>query len=333
MTRTISKTETYIGYGILLLLGIIAGAIFVEQSDYNSAILKPGASQAESRTQLSPLTSSSPKLIQYVPDGLNPLSLAETFGPQTLSDKINGKAELYLSAGFVHLSTQRFAAKEDPGAWLEIFVYHMGSIRNSFAVYSLQRRFEAENLDLSEFAYNTENALYFVHGPYYVEIISSVAQEGMLDLMLSFGENLVKRTAVGHERIDELRLFPSKYLDKESISLLPSDGFGFERFDSIFTARYTIADTEITAFLSKRRSQAEATDLVAAYASFLLANGGSELKLSLDIFGARLVQIMDTFELFFSQANMLAGVHGAESKEKAEQLGLMLKKNLAGVDQ
>jgi hypothetical protein len=333
MTRTISKTETFIGYGILLLLAIIASAIFLKQFNFNSAILKPGASPAESPTQLSLIRSASPNLIQYAPDGLNPLSPAETFGPETLSEKINGKAELYLSAGFVHLSTQRFAAKEEPEAWLETFIYHMGSIRNSFAVYSQQRRFEAENLDLSDFAYKTENALYFVHGPFYVEIISSVAQEEMLELMLTFGENLVQKTVVGHERIYELRLFPPEYLDKESISLLPSDGFGFERFDSIFTARYTIADTELTAFLSKRRSQAEATDLVAAYASFLLANGGSEVKLSLDIFGARLVQIMDTFELFFSQANMLAGVHGAESKEKAEQLGLMLQKNLVGADQ
>jgi hypothetical protein len=317
MARTVSKTEIYVGYGILLILVLITSMIFLEQFDYNSAILKPGAFKAKSPAQSSLLGSPLLNLSQYAPAGLNPLSPAETFGPENR---------------FVLLSTQRFAAKENPGAWMEVFVYDMNSIRNSFAVYSLQRRYEAENIDLSQFAYKTENALFFVHGPYYVEIISSVAQEGMAQLMRSLGDNFVRKTVVSHVRIDEFGLFPSKYINKGSISLLPSDAFGFERFDSIFTAQYIIVDTELTAFLSKRQSQGEAAELVEAYTSFLLANGGTELKPSLDIPGARLVQIMDTFELTFSQANMLAGIHGAENRKAAEKLALMLKQNLVGAD-
>lgn len=333
MDRSVHKTETYVGSGILLVLVIIAGVIFLEQFDYNSAILKRAAFQTERSTQpLSPITPL-PNLIQCAPDGLDPLSPVETFGPENLSDKINGKAELYLSAGFVSLSTQRFSAQEEPEAWLEVLVYHMGSIRNSFSVYSLQRRFEAENLTLGEFAYKTENALYFVHGPYYVEIISSVVRERMVELMLSFAENYVSKTPENHDRIDELGYFPSKYLSKESISLLPSDAFGFEQFDSIFTAQYNIAGTELTAFLSKRQSQVKAAELAATYTSFLLAQGGTELKSSLDIPGARLVQILDTFELIFSQANVLAGVHGAENRKAAEELALMLKEKLGEAGQ
>ena len=219
MARTVSKTETYVGCTILLILVIIATAIFLEQLNYNPAILKPIDFQAGSPTESSVLGSPSPNLNQHAPAELKPLSPAETFGPENLSDKINGKAELYLSAGFVLLSTQRFTGKEEPGAWIEAFVYDMDSIRNSFAVYSLQQRIEAESLDLSHFAYKTENALYFVHGRYYVEIISSVAQERMAELMLSFGESFVRKTAVSDEVIDELSLFPSRYIIKESNTL------------------------------------------------------------------------------------------------------------------
>ncbi len=330
MIRTVGKTETYVGYGILVILGIIASAIFLEQFDYSSAILKSDALQPGSSSQSSQPSNASPNLIQHAQDGLNPLSAAETFRPENLSDKIDGKAELYLSAGFVYLSTQRFAAKEEAEWWLEAFVYDMGSIRNSFAVYSLQRRFEAENIDLSEFAYKTENALYFVHGPYYVEIISSVAQQGMTELMLAFGKDFVRKTAVSHERIYELDLFPTQDLDSGSISLLPSDAFGFDRFNSIFTAQYIIGETELTAFLSQRQSQAEAAALVESYTSFLLAQGGTEVKIAGEIPDARLVQIMDTFELIFSHANMLVGVHDAEDRKAAEKLALRLRKNLQG---
>ena len=134
MARTVSKTETWVGYAILLVLAVIAGGIFLKQSRYEQSILKPGALQTESPSQASSLTSSPRDLIQFVPDGLTPLTPPEVFGPENLSDKINGKAELYLSAGFVNLASQRFATRDEPGVWMETFVYDMGSIRGSFAV-------------------------------------------------------------------------------------------------------------------------------------------------------------------------------------------------------
>ena len=328
MARTVSKTETWVGYAILLVLAVIAGGIFLKQSRYEQSILKPGTLQTESPSQASPLTSSPRDLIQFAPDGLTPLTPSEVFGPENLSDKINGKAELYLSAGFINLASQRFAIEDEPTAWMEAFIYEMDSPRGSYAVYSLQKRSEAAELDTGDFAYRTENALYFVHGSYYVEIVASVAQERMAELILFFGDNFVRKTTVGSEAINEFILFPTKYLNKASISLLPSDAFGFQQFDSIFTAQYEVGDTELTAFLSQRKSPAEAVRLVESYTSFLIEFGGTEQQSTLNIPGAKLVEIMDTFELIFSRGNILAGVHSAENRKAAEELALMLNQNL-----
>ncbi|MGW8222869.1 MAG: DUF6599 family protein [Syntrophobacteria bacterium] len=329
MARTVSKTETWVGYAILLVLVVIAGGIFLIQSRYEQSILKPGLLQTESPSQDVPLTSSLRDLIQFAPDSLTPLTPPETFGPENLSDKINGKAELYLSAGFVGLVSQRFAIENEPTVWMEAFIYDMGSPRGSYAVYSLQKRSEATELDTGDFAYRTENALYFVHGSYYVEIVASVAQESMAKLILSFGDNFVGKTTAGSEAINEFSLFPSKYLNKASISLLPSDAFGFQQFDSIFTAQYEVEDTELTAFLSQRKSPAEAVRLVESYTSFLREFGGTELRSTLNIPGVKLVEIMDTFELIFSRGSILAGVHAAENRKAAEELALMLNQSLA----
>ncbi len=329
MARTVSKTETWVGYAILLVLVVIAGGIFLIQSRYEQSILKPGLLQTESPSQDVPLTSSLRDLIQFAPDSLTPLTPPETFGPENLSDKINGKAELYLSAGFVGLVSQRFAIENEPTVWMEAFIYDMGSPRGSYAVYSLQKRSEATELDTGDFAYRTENALYFVHGSYYVEIVASVAQESMAKLILSFGDNFVGKTTAGSEAINEFGLFPSKYLNKASISLLPSDAFGFQQFDSIFTAQYEVEDTELTAFLSQRKSPAEAVRLVESYTSFLREFGGTELRSTLNIPGVKLVEIMDTFELIFSRGSILAGVHAAENRKAAEELALMLNQSLA----
>jgi hypothetical protein len=329
MARTVSKTESFVGYGVILLLMIITGGIFLEQSRFDQSVLKPGALQQELSTQPpSPFTPPQ-DLRQYAPQNLTSLSPAESFGPENLSDKINGKAELYLSAGFVRLVSQRFAIEDEPSAWMEAFIYDMGSPRGSYAVYSLQKRFEAKELKLGDYGYGTENSLYFVHGPYYLEIVSSVAQERMAELMLSFGRNFISKTPVESNELNELALFPEKNLNRESISLIPSNGFGFEQFDSIFTAQYGVGDTELTAFLSRRKSQVEAARLVESYTSFLLKFGGTELKSNLNIPGAKLVEIMDTFELFFSRGSILAGVHGAENRKAAEELALMLNQILA----
>ncbi len=329
MARTVSKTEIYVGYTILIVLLVISGGILLKQSQYNPSIFKPTTFQTENPAQISPPASSPADLIQYAPNPLTALSPPETFGPENLSDKINGKAELYLSAGFVHLVSQRFAIEDEPTAWMEAFIYDMGSPRGSYAVYSLQKRSEATELDTGDFAYRTENALYFVHGPYYVEIVASVVQERMAELLFSFGRNFISKTPVESDELNGLALFPKKNLNRESISLLPSNGFGFEQFDSIFTAQYEVGDTELTAFLSKRKNPAEAARLVESYTSFLLEFGGTELKSTLNIPGAKLVEIMDTFELIFSRGNILAGVHGAENRPAAEELALMLNQSLA----
>ena len=51
-----------------------------------------------------------------------PLTAGEIFEAQNLSDKINGKAELYLSAGFVRLISQRFKDERGSDLWIEAFL-------------------------------------------------------------------------------------------------------------------------------------------------------------------------------------------------------------------
>ena len=328
MARSVSKTESFVGYGIIFLLLIITGGIFLKQSRFDQSVLKPSTPQKELSTEARSPLSPMQDLLQYAPQSLTPLSPAESFGPDNLSDKIDGKAELYLSAGFVRLICQRFAIEDEPGTWMEAFIYDMGSPRGSYAVYSLQKRSEAGELDLGDYGYRAENALYFVHGPYYLEMVSSVAQERMAELMFSFARNFISKTPVESKQLNELDLFPKKNLNRESISLLPSNGFGFEQFDSIFTAEYSTGDTELTAFLSRRKSEVEAARLVKSYTSFLLKFGGTELKSNLNIPGAKLVEIMDTYELIFSRGSILAGVHGAENRKAAEELALLLNQSL-----
>jgi hypothetical protein len=142
---------------------------------------------------------------------------------------------------------------------------------------------------------------------------------------------VVEKVKTSREGITELALFPAQHLKRESISLLAADAFGFDRFRWVFTAQYRMDDTELTAFLSQQARTAEAAELAAAYHQFLLNNGGKEVKPGSGLSGVRMVELFGTYELVFSQGPVVAGVHGAEKREAAEELARILKQRLSGV--
>ncbi|MGE5310975.1 MAG: DUF6599 family protein, partial [Nitrospirota bacterium] len=288
MARTPGKTESLIGYAILLVLVVTAGSLFLTQFHYNAAVLTPSALQPESS---SPSAAPRPDLGALAPEGLVALSQPETFGPENLSEKIDGKAELYLSAGFVQLLTQRFSRKGNPQAWLEFFLYDMGSSKNAFAVYSVQRREDGQRIDLGDFADTTEDALFFVHGQYYAEVIAPALGKGAAEILPALGRGVVEKVKASREGMAELALFPAEHLKRETISLLAADAFGFDRFRWVFTAQYRMGDTELTAFLSQQARAAEAAELAAAYHQFLLNNGGKDVKPGTGLSGVRMVEL------------------------------------------
>jgi hypothetical protein len=310
-----------ISWAIMAILAVIATGVFVKQFYYDPTVLTPSGLEFQGSKEAD--------LVDFVPADMDLMNPVESFEPRNLFEKINGKAELYLSAGFVNLRSQRFEKSADPQSWMEVFVYDMGTLRRAFAVYCAQRRAEAKPLALTPFSYSTRNALFWVHGKYYVEIVASVSSEQMTQAMLSFGQDFVRQTSVERETMDELALFPREHQDEGSIVLLLSDAFGFDGMENVFTARYHIAGEKVTAFLSQQRDLKEAEELVEAYQDFLMANGGTRIASRLHLAGATLVEILDSFEIVFRHGRYVAGVHEAETQEAAEKLGLMLKDKLA----
>jgi hypothetical protein len=327
-------TETLVGSAVLVLLAVVAAGVFLRQFQYDpTAFIVPPPEAALPSSQLSG-DSEGPDLRTLIPEGLELMTPPETFDAASLSDKINGKAELYLSAGFQGLRSQRFKKTAKPDSWIELFVYDMGDGRNAFSVFSMQRRVDGRDVEVGQFAYTTGNGLFFVHGGEYVEVIAT--DESLGEEMLALGRNFVQQRpieaeAVESEQVSEVALFPPEGLKAETVALHSADVFGFDRLNNTFTAEYDIEGESVTAFLSSRASPEEASELAAAYHGFLIENGGSDIDPGVDIPGARLVQIFDSFELIFTRGNVLAGVHDATSVAKATKLGPSLYEALGKV--
>ncbi len=318
--------------GFLVALGFV---FFSVQNRFNPAVLN--FAPETDHVQTAPTDVPTDNVSIPLPAGIKEMSPAESFDPATLSNKINGKAELYLSAGFVRLNTQRFKPADDSSTWFEVFIYDMGKPSNAFAVYSSQRRQDVEKLSLTQHAYGTANALFFATGRHYVEIIAATSGEAVTSMLTVFAENFldsVEGEAEGQgEAAGPEQVFPTEDLVADSITLIAKDAFGFDRLDQVYTAKYSGMKTETTLFVSLRSSPKAAEILATAYRDFLIEFGGSEMAKPEGFAreGFFAIDIMDAYEVVFSHGPYLAGVHMAEDKDSANRLATLLDRQIERV--
>jgi hypothetical protein len=288
-TKTAPK-QTLLSLMILGILVVISVGVYLAQFNTNPAVQQMApVLKGNDKNQVAPPASSEKSLIS-APPGQSPLSPAETFDAATLSDKINGKAELYLSAGFVRLHSQRFKDESDGDVWMEVFVYDMQTPQN----------------------------------PFYVEVVASDISETIMQPMLAFAETFIANHPIQTQTIGEKELFPEEGLIQTSISLVSADAFGYERFDQIFTATYKLRDSEFMAYYSRRKTPREAQELASSYRDFLIAFGGKTAKSDLAIKTAKMIYILDTYEIVFSHGPYLAGVREAADQQPAQELAMQL---------
>lgn len=319
-----SQRQTFLSVVILSILMVIGAGIFITQSHFNPGILQQDALLSEpNKDKLSSQLSPNPSFVP-LPEGIEPLTSTEIFDTRNLSDKINGKAELYLSAGFNRLVSQRFRDDRATDLWMEAFVYDMGNSQNAFSVFSAQRRQDAESLGLAQYAYRTPNALFLIHGRYYVEIITSKVSGQVLQPVRMMAETFIRNTPSEATAVNEMALFPKQELVKNSMVLISSDAFGYDGFDKIYTAEYELDDHRLMAYLSHRRTPEQAKELASNYTVFLLAYGGQKIEAQLPIKGARLIEILDTYEIIFSHGSYLAGIREAATIKQAKTLAIRL---------
>jgi hypothetical protein len=324
-----SNLETGLSIFILLFLGGTGATVFALQFRHNPANDSLRLYIAGLKTPTPDRSSQGINLDLPTPNNLVPSGPVEVFTTENLSDKINGKAEFYLSSGVKRLATRRFRLENAPDAWIEVFLYDMGKPRNGFAVYSGQRREDGLALSLAPFSYRTENAHYFLNGHTYVEIIGSGSTQEEIAAREALAQAIIGANPGSEDAFDELRLFPDPHLDKHSISLISTNAFGFEGLDNVFTALYDVDGIKVMVFLSLRESSSQAKARASAYHAFLLRNGGKSVPpkaFSPEM--AQIVEILDTYELIIAKGPILAGVRDAPDQATAERLGRLLMDRL-----
>jgi hypothetical protein len=326
----VGPTQKLIGYGILALLGLITLWLLVQQSRFNPAVTAALRAPVQGRPQAA--AGAAPKataaLLPEV-EGFASLAPVESFGPENLSEKIDGKAELYLSAGFKEMSCRRFALAAPAEGQVEVFLYDMGAAPNAFAVFSGQRRPGSPSIPLTANAYATANALFFTQGRFYVEIVADRAAPGLQNSLEAYAKVLL--TKIPGEKGEAPVLaapFPQEGLAPDTVRLCTADSFGCEGLNNMLTGEYTMKSGKATAFIATKDTPEAAQKEAQRYLDFLAANGYQKVQAPEVPADTAAFVLDNSFEMVLVQGRTLAGVHDATSLAAALDLAGKLRSKL-----
>jgi hypothetical protein len=324
----VSTAQRRTGYVILALLGLIIAGLLFQQSRFNPAVIvalrAPGPA---GRLQTHSATAA---FLPEVP-GFTPLTRVESYNPDNLSDKIDGKAELYLSAGFKEMACRMFRLAGADRAHVDVYLYDMGNPQNAFAVFSGQRRPGSPSIPLTANAYATSNALFFTQGKFYVEIVADRASEALKNTLETYATALLARLpAPQGETRSAAALFPKAGLAADTVRLSAVDTFGLEGFNNVLTGEYKLKDGTITGFIAQRDTPEQAQADAKRYLDFLVANGYRKVATPGSTGDLTALVLDNSFEIVFVQGKTMAGVHDATSLVAAQELAAKLQSTLKG---
>ncbi len=315
-----SPHEKTISIIILIIILSIAIGILFQQSNYD--LKKYGLVYKKNENQKITGASKEVNTDTIIPAGFATLSKPFLYNPTTLYEKINGKAPLYLSAGFRKLLTRRYVHKKDSKLWIEAFFYDMGSPRNAFSVYSRQRRSDAVYNEKVLYTYQTLNAEIMVRDNYYIEVIGSKANVVLKKAITKTAENIRKQLGK-IEEITELIVLNDPDLVNGSEKYYIRGAFGFEGLENVYSVKYNYRGEKISAFISGPFLEEKSEKAITSYKEFLVNEGSKIEKHSSSIPNLIILNFDGYYEALFHAGKYMAGVHEAESSEQA--LGLSKK--------
>jgi hypothetical protein len=268
------------------------------------------------------------------PKGFTALTGLEIYNPDNLYEKIDGRAPLYTESGFEKLFTRLYKNDSNEAISFEVYIYDMARPENALAVYSQQKREDAENLIDVDSGYRTSNALFYSLGRYYIELVGSAESAELLEAMAELaGQIKDALPAQDSVKAEEMQILQKAGTQAGSIKFSTDNTFGCKELTGIFSAVIKIDGKAVTIFLGKRTDEKEAASLVDIYSKFLKDLGATESATRtadksaagrLPVESARCFDFSGPVEVVFDNGRFLAGVHEAADAETAAKAAKIL---------
>jgi hypothetical protein len=183
----VSRTERIVGIVILLLLAGILAA-FATQVATNRDYLF----ELDAAIDVAPRRTENPFPHAGVPGWRVPGSVAH-FTPDTLYQKINGRADTYLQFHVVGLTFGSYAHETDSRRRVDVYWYDMGEPVNALGIYRAEAPPEATAVSIGAEGYHVGGAVFFRKGSSYVQVMAAGPGEADADAALEVARHVAER--------------------------------------------------------------------------------------------------------------------------------------------
>jgi len=336
----VSPAERAISLVVLVLIAGIGVALYLKGQHFDPSLfsldpsLLPSAVQPTARLEQSGLVTegdvappgragtASPAgalLAGVVPDGWEVLGGLEEFSAEDLYEKINGRAEQFLAYDVVGLNCVSLVHREDTKRFIDIFLYDMGAPLRAFGIYSVERSPGQPSIDLGREGYGVEASYFFWKGRYYGQVIASETGDAAEGVSLAIARDLEARLEDAGEPVWGLDALPEDKRVPGSVQYFMVDALSLDFLGNAYVARYRQGGAELTVFLSRQPSAAEAEQVFAGYDGYLEAYG--EVVDRRRTGGATWVtgDMGGVFDVVFQKDRLLGGITMAEDRAAAER--------------
>lgn len=263
-----------------------------------------------------------------VPDGWELADPVAEFTPETLYEKINGNAELYLAYDVVKLTFATFINTDNSGQFIDVFIYDMGTPTNGFGIYSVER-FEGEPpIGLGRAAYRS-GANYFIwKGQYYIQIVASESTETFRKIGSALAERIAKALIDTGEPVRGLSALPKKDRIDESVKFFLVDAMGLDFMKRTYTADYNKNGLRVRAFLSQQPSVESARSIIAQYGEYAGKYGDGVENVAIDGIDLSVCDMGSRYDIVFQKGPFAAGVLSVKDRSLALKAAIDLWKQL-----
>lgn len=197
----------------------------------------------------------------------------ERYVVANLYDKINGRSELFMSYGVAGLAFVTMSDPDDSSRFIDVYLYDMSSVPGAFGVFSVERWVGQDPVKLGREGYRNGNDLFFWKGCYYASILGSGEEAEVREAQTRIAQSLAAKLEDSGEKLWGFQTLPMGEVVPDSIQFFMADALSLSFMTDTYTAQYQFQSQEISAFVSRAASEADAKDRHAKYVEYMRSYG------------------------------------------------------------
>ena len=246
------------------------------------------------------------------------------FNADTLYEKIDGKAQLYLSYNFAELLFTTYTAGDTP---IDVYIYDMGQADNAFGIYKAEEGENAEAVEIGAGGYASGASLFFWKGKHYVNILAGGEEashgeaggsEKQKEVAMRLATAIADQLKSAGQSLWAEQVLPQKDRVTGSFEFRKSDAFGLDFLKDVFSAQYKVDGKDLTLFIMRQTSPEQAKDILKQYQAFAAKYG--KVLGNQDAAGAKImiVESSGTYDVVFLKDKYFGGATAAGDQELAK---------------